>query len=63
MSAPLIERFRDRLPVGASTPVVSMGEGSTPLIRTDRLAAALDVRELWIKWEAANPTGSYKDRG
>jgi threonine synthase len=63
MAAPLIERFRDRLPVTASTPVVSLGEGSTPLLSAPRLATAAGVRELWLKWEASNPTGSYKDRG
>jgi threonine synthase len=59
----LIDRFRDRLPVSAATPVVSLGEGSTPLLPVPRLAAELGVRELWVKWEASNPTGSYKDRG
>lgn len=63
MTQPLIERFRDRLPVSGRTPVVSLGEGSTPLLRADRLAHAAGVRELWLKWEASNPTGSYKDRG
>jgi threonine synthase len=59
----LIERFRDRLPVTRATPVVSLGEGSTPLLAAPRLARAAGVRELWLKWEASNPTGSYKDRG
>jgi threonine synthase len=63
MTVPLIERFRARLPVSASTPVVSLGEGSTPLLRARRLADAAGVGELWLKWEASNPTGSYKDRG
>jgi threonine synthase len=63
MTLPLIERFRDRLPVTAATPIVSLGEGSTPLLRADRLARSAGVRELWLKWEASNPTGSYKDRG
>ena len=58
----LIERYRDRLPVTAGTPVVSLGEGSTPLIHAARLSQRLGV-ELWLKWEGANPTGSYKDRG
>jgi threonine synthase len=58
----LIERYRDRLPVGADTPVVSLGEGSTPLLPAPRLSRRLGV-ELWLKWEGANPTGSYKDRG
>ncbi|MDX6409558.1 MAG: threonine synthase [Gaiellaceae bacterium] len=45
-----------------STPVVTLGEGSTPLLRSERLSAALGV-ELWLKCEGANPTGSFKDRG
>ncbi|GIU96155.1 MAG: threonine synthase [Gaiellaceae bacterium] len=62
MTVPLIERFRDRLPVGAETPIVSLGEGSTPLLPAPRLSERLGV-ELWLKWEPANPSGSYKDRG
>jgi threonine synthase len=42
--------------------VISLGEGSTPLLRAQRLSERLGV-ELWLKWEASNPTGSYKDRG
>jgi threonine synthase len=61
-TVPLIERFRGRLPVTDATPIVSLGEGSTPLIRAPRLSKRLGV-ELWLKWEAQNPTGSYKDRG
>lgn len=63
MTLQLIERFRDRLPVTDATPVISLGEGSTPLLAAPRLARAARVRELWLKWEASNPTGSYKDRG
>ncbi len=44
------------------TPAVSLGEGGTPLLRAPRLSAELDC-ELWLKWEGANPTGSFKDRG
>jgi threonine synthase len=62
MPAPLIERFRDVLPVSAATPVVSLGEGSTPLLRLPALSQRYGV-DLWAKWEAANPTASYKDRG
>jgi threonine synthase len=62
VTAPLAERFRSRLPVGPDTPIVSMGEGSTPLLDAPRLSErlGLDVR---LKWEGANPTGSFKDRG
>jgi threonine synthase len=63
VTVPLIERYRERLPVSASTPVVSLGEGSTPLLAAPRLAQRAGLRELWLKWEASNPTGSYKDRG
>jgi threonine synthase len=62
VSLPLIERYRDRLPVSAATPVVSLGEGSTPLLRAPRIGGRIGV-DLWLKWEAANPTASYKDRG
>jgi len=58
----VIARYRDRLPVTAATPVVSLGEGSTPLLAAPRLSDRLGV-ELYLKWEGANPTGSFKDRG
>jgi threonine synthase len=58
----LIDRFRDVLPVSETTPVISLGEGSTPLLRLPRLSERYGA-ELWAKWEAANPTASYKDRG
>ncbi len=48
--------------MSATTPVVSLGEGSTPLVPAAHLSRALGV-ELWLKWEGANPTGSFKDRG
>jgi threonine synthase len=60
--ASLIDRYRDRLPVTANTPVVSLGEGSTPLLHAPRISTRLGV-ELYLKWEGANPTGSFKDRG
>jgi threonine synthase len=59
---PLAERWRDRLPLTAATPLVSLGEGSTPLLPAPRLSAELGC-ELLLKWEGANPTGSFKDRG
>jgi threonine synthase len=48
--------------VSPSTPIVTLGEGSTPLLRAERLSAAAGV-EVWLKFEGANPTGSFKDRG
>ena len=58
----LIERYRDRLPVSSSTPVVTLGEGDTPLLEAPGLSRRLGL-ELLLKWEGANPTGSFKDRG
>ncbi|HEY3766169.1 MAG TPA: threonine synthase, partial [Gaiellales bacterium] len=58
----LIERYRDRLPVSAATPVVSLGEGSTPLLPAPRVSEATGCR-VFLKYEGANPTGSFKDRG
>jgi len=58
----LIERFRDRLPFDPGDPVVSMGEGSTPLVRADHVSKLVG-REVWLKLEGLNPTGSFKDRG
>ena len=61
---PLIERYRDFLPVTDSTPIVSLLEGYTPLLRADRLAAKIsDKITLYVKFEGMNPTGSFKDRG
>jgi threonine synthase len=60
--ASLIERYRERLPVGTETPIVSLGEGSTPLLHAPRISRRLGV-ELYLKCEGANPTGSFKDRG
>jgi threonine synthase len=62
MPAPLIERFRDRLPLEPGDPVVSLNEGSTPLIEAPRLSERIGAR-AYLKFEGANPTGSFKDRG
>jgi threonine synthase len=62
MAQPLIERFRDRLPLGPDDPVVSLNEGSTPLIEAPRLSERIGAR-AYLKFEGANPTGSFKDRG
>lgn len=59
----LLERYRDLLPITDHTPLLSLAEGNTPLINVPRLAQDLGVRELWIKFEGMNPTGSFKDRG
>jgi threonine synthase len=56
-------RYAPVLPVGMPESVVSLGEGFTPLIRADRLGNALGAKNLWIKDEGVNPTGSFKARG
>ena len=58
----LIERYRDRLPFAPDDPVVSLNEGSTPLVAAERLSERVGA-EVWLKIEGANPTGSFKDRG
>jgi threonine synthase len=60
--AGVIERYRDRLPFADGDPVVSLQEGSTPLVHAPRLSAEVGV-EVHLKLEGANPTGSFKDRG
>ncbi len=58
----VIRRYREFLPVTASTPVISLGEGSTPLIHSPKLSARAGA-EVFLKYEGLNPTGSFKDRG
>ncbi len=58
----LLERYRASLPLTDATPLVSLGEGGTPLVRAERLSRRLGL-DVWLKWEGANPTGSFKDRG
>lgn len=58
----VIEHYRQRLPVTDATPVVSLGEGATPLVHSERLSDSLGL-EVYLKYEGTNPTGSFKDRG
>src|ERR671924_663337 len=58
----VIERWRERLPFAPADPVVSLGEGSTPLVLAERVSERAGC-EVWLKLEGANPTGSFKDRG
>ncbi|GAA2067104.1 threonine synthase [Catenulispora yoronensis] len=58
----VIEEYRQWLPVDAGTPVVTLGEGGTPLLAAPRLSA-LTGGEVFVKVEGMNPTGSFKDRG
>jgi threonine synthase len=58
----LIERYRDHLPFGPDDPIVSLQEGSTPLVPAPKLSERVGA-EVFLKIEGANPTGSFKDRG
>ena len=58
----MIEEYRDRLPVSVDTPVVTLGEGGTPLVAAQWLSEQTNC-EVWLKVEGNNPTGSFKDRG
>ena len=60
----LINKYRQYLPVTDSTPVVTLNEGNTPLIKADNLAKKIGLdAEIYLKFEGCNPTGSFKDRG
>jgi len=62
MPVPLIERYRDRLSLEPGDPVVTLHEGSTPLIKAEVISEMVGA-EVYLKFEGANPTGSFKDRG
>jgi threonine synthase len=58
-----MERYARFLPVTVATPDLTLGEGFTPLVRARRLGEVLGLRNLYLKVEGQNPTGSFKDRG
>ncbi len=58
----VLEEYRDRLPLGPHTPVITLGEGGTPLTFARTLSQRTGC-DVWVKFEGANPTGSFKDRG
>ncbi len=60
----LINKYRQYLPVTDKTPVITLNEGNTPLIKADNLAKKIGLKgSIYLKYEGANPTGSFKDRG
>lgn len=58
----IIHEYRERLPVSATTPIVTLAEGGTPLVYACTISEIVGA-EVWLKFEGANPTGSFKDRG
>ncbi len=63
MSQGVLRKYREYLPVGDGTPMITLGEGDTPLVRSNKLSRELGCSELYFKLEGCNPTGSFKDRG
>ena len=60
----LINKFKEYLPVTEKTPVITLNEGNTPLIKADNLAKKIGIdAEIYLKFDGCNPTGSFKDRG
>ncbi|HEX7834883.1 MAG TPA: pyridoxal-phosphate dependent enzyme, partial [Pseudolysinimonas sp.] len=58
----VLHEYRDRLDVTDATPIITLGEGGTPLIPAPALEARTGAK-VWVKFEGMNPTGSFKDRG
>jgi threonine synthase len=63
MTVGIIERYATYLPVTPTTPHITLGEGSTPLVRSSRIGPAIGLDQLYFKCEGLNPSGSFKDRG
>ncbi len=60
----LINRYREYLPVTDKTPIITLNEGNTPLIKADNLAKKIGLdANIYLKFDGCNPTGSFKDRG
>ena len=63
MGIGVLQRYQEFLPVTDSTPMFTLGEGDTPLVKSNRMGKELGCDELYFKLEGCNPTGSFKDRG
>jgi threonine synthase len=63
MSIGVLQRYKEHLPVTDATPLLTLGEGDTPLVKSNRLGKELGCPDLYFKLEGCNPTGSFKDRG
>ncbi len=63
MKSGVLVKYRDFLPITPTTPLISLGEGDTPLVRCNKLEQEIGCGELYFKLEGCNPTASFKDRG
>ena len=63
MKSGVLARYKEYLPLTAKTPLFTLGEGDTPLVKSNQLVKEIGCKELYFKLEGCNPTGSFKDRG
>ena len=63
MSQGVLQTYQEFLPITPTTPMITLGEGDTPLVQSHRMAKELGLEQLYFKLEGCNPTGSFKDRG
>ena len=63
MKSGLLTTYRDHLPITEDTPLFTLGEGDTPLVKSRRIVSEVGCADLYFKLEGCNPTGSFKDRG
>ena len=63
MGIGVLRSYKELLPITSATPLLTLGEGDTPLVKSNRLGKELGCSELYFKLEGCNPTGSFKDRG
>ena len=63
MAKGVLAKYKDYLPLTDDTPIFSLGEGDTPLVKSRHIVALVGCEELYFKLEGCNPTGSFKDRG
>lgn len=59
----VLSKYKDYLPISEETPIFSLGEGDTPLVKSRHIGDMIGCHELYFKLEGCNPTGSFKDRG
>ena len=59
----LLREYKEYLPITDKTPLITLNEGNTPLIKAEKIGKELGAIELYFKYDGLNPTGSFKDRG
>ena len=63
MKTGVLEKYKDFLPVTDQTPMITLGEGNTPLVESRNISKRIGCNSLYFKLEGCNPSGSFKDRG